>query len=534
MRLKIILFFFFIHFSSFGQNIAEEEVCAHISKNITAVGDEIWFYLQVNSYRSPGHSKMAYVELVDRKNLPVFQSIIPLEQGKAEGTIKIPSSLQSDNYLLRFYTRTSPIFSQNGKGVFNKFITIINPKKGPSRIQNFPSLKNYTFENPGVFMNQKSRVNKQSEIPIQLDFIQDTFNISVSIKNPFLNPDLQGSIGQEIYQPLKNPKIIPELFGHIVHGKNLAAQIDTAETFFLSAHGKQSVLHAAKPDKGGNLFFDLGPLKAYDFLIAQSYQHEKQLNFEPQSPFLPFLFEEDFNFPPLELNEKDREFLEKILLSAQLIPHFYPSESFFASPIVTGFVADRTYYLDDFTRFENLETTLREYVPEVLVRKQSRTTIFKLINAPLNALFQDNPLILIDAMPVFDTEKLANFDPKGIQKLEVLNREFSFNQDKFSGVLSLTSFDNDFGKIELPINSLYLNYWELMPKWKLKTPHFNPHLDEANYPDFRSSLFWSTEQLKNAFSIKASSISGDFEIIISYPDKDGNLNFKVALLQVMD
>lgn len=530
----MILFFFLINFSSFGQNIAEEEVFAHISKNIGTVGDQIWFYLQITSFGSPGHSKMAYVELVDRKNLPVYQSIIPLEQGKAEGMIKIPPSLQSDHYLLRFYTRTSPIFSQNGKGVFSRFITIINPKKGPSRIQDSQSIDNYAFENPDVFTIPDNPVGKQSEIPIEPDFIKNSFNISVSIKNPFLDPDLQGSIGQAIYQPLKNPKIIPELFGHVVHGKNLDEQIDTTETFFLSAHGKQSVLHSAKPDKEGNLYFDLGPLKSYNFLIAQSYRYEKQLNFEPQSPFVPFLFREDFNFPPLELNENDRGFLEKILLSAQLSPHFYPTESVIVSPIVTGFVADRTYYLDDFTRFENLETTLREYVPEVLVRKQSRTTIFKLINAPLNALFQDNPLILIDAMPFFDTEKLAKFDPKDIQKLEVLNREFSLNQDKYSGVLSLTSFENDFGKIDLPQNSLYLNYWELMPQWKLESPHFNPHVKETNYPDFRSSLLWSTEQVKQTFSIKTSNISGEFVILISYADEDGNLHYKTAFIQVMD
>jgi len=533
-NIRMVLLLLLISFSSYGQNLAEEEVFVHVSKNIGVVNEQVWFYLQVNGHKQRSPSKIAYVEMVNRQNIPVFQSIIALEQGKAEGMIKIPASLDSDHYLLRFYTRISPILNRNGKGVFNSFITVINPKKGPIPIGLPQNSGNYAFQDAEAFHIQESQVSIKSALDISPDFIQGPINISVSIKNPFLDQRFQGTVGQEIYQPLVQPKVIPEIFGHIVHGKNLDAQVDTTETFFLSAHGRQSVLHSAKPDADGNLYFELGPLKSYNFLIAQSLQYEKQLNFEPQSPFLDLIFKEDFDFPSLELTEEDGPFLEKLILAAQLAPHFFHTETFTTLPIITGFIADRTYFLDDYTRFESLETTLREYIPEVLVRRQSRTTLFKLINTPLGSLFQENPLILIDAMPVFDTEALANFDPKGIEKLEILNREFSLNEDKFSGVLSFISFENDFGEFQLPQNSLYLNYWDLMPKWKLQTPHFNPYLEEANYPDFRSSLYWATAQDKNALSILTSNLIGRFEVRLSFPDKDGNMQSYKTQFQTVD
>lgn len=535
MRIKKLIFILLLSLNAFGQTGDGEKVFAHISKSICLVNDQIWFSIQVTIGNETSPSKIAYVELIDRESLPVLQFIVPLNRGSAEGALEIPAHLESDHYLLRFYTRISPLNKKSGKGVYNQMITIINPKKGPIATRPKPDRKIYPFELAENFQIPESRVNQNSQIHIPLTFIQSPYQISIAIQNPFLPEDFQGFIGQEIYQPLEEKiRVIPELYGHIVHGKNLSMEIDTTETFFLSAHGRQSALHSAKPDQEGNLFFELGPLKEYEFLIAQSLNHEKQLNFAPQSPFWSLKLKGDFFFPSLELNEGDREFLEKLILASQLKPFFYPVKETEPQAIVTGFVADRTYFLDDYTRFESIETTLREYVPEVLVRRQNRSIVFKLINAPLSGLFQENPLILIDAMPVFDSDALAKFDPKGIQKLEVLTRDFSFNQDKFSGVLSFVSFQNDFGKYDLPKNALYLNYWPMLKGKKLMTPHFNPSIGKDNYPDFRSCLLWNTDQYSSNLHFYTSEITGKFEIRVSFVDPSGNPNYFKANFEITD
>ena len=535
MKILKLIFLLLVSFTSFGQTWEDDEVFAHVSKNISLAKDQIWFYLQVSNGNQPSPSKIAYVELIDRENLPVLQMIVPLNLGMAEGALEIPPHLESDHYLLRFYTRISPLNEKSKKGVYNQLITIINPKKGPLGTKPKQPHGIYTFEKAIDFQIPESRVKQKSQIQSPLNFIKSTYHISIAIQNPFLPEDFQGFIGQEIYQPLEDKhKVIPELYGHIVHGKNLSMEIDTTETFFLSAHGRQSTLHSAKPDQDGNLFFELGPLKEYAFLIAQSLNYEKQLNFGPQSPFWNLKLKEDFAFPTLELKEEDREFLEKLILAAQLKPYFYPIKSTENQTVVTGFVADKTYFLDDYTRFENIETTLREFVPEVLVRKQNRSTVFKLINSPLSGLFQENPLILIDAMPIFDSDALAKFDPKDIQKLEVLTREFSFNQDKFSGVLSFTSFQNDFGKFDLPNNALYLNYWQILQGKNLLSPHFNPKIGIANYPDFRSCLLWNTQQSSSQVQFFSSEIKGNFEIKVSFINETGNPELFKALFEITD
>jgi hypothetical protein len=522
----LMILFLILSFPLFAQNEQGENVFVHISKNIALVNETVWFQIHIGQNDSEYVSKFAYSELIDRNDQAVHQIIIPLDEGMAEGHIEIPNHLESDHYLIRFYTRISPIINSNGNGVFNQLITILNPKKPPLHTNVNQRVSYFPFEKPELKSILSSQKVLSPNSAIEIPITSEKTSISVSIINPFLPESFYGYAGQEIYEDLDpNTLVIPELYGHIVHGKNLNPVIDTTETFFLSAHGKQSVLNSAKPNLKGDMFFELGPLMEYDFLIAQSLEFEKQLNFSPQSPFLPLKLKKDFVFPELILGDKDKDFIKNLILSAQINTYFYGNLKEEIIPIVTGFVADKTYYLDDYTRFEDMETTLREYVPEVMVRKQSRNTIYKVLNSPLNTIFQENPLILIDAMPVFDTEALAKFNPKGIEKLEVLTREFSFNQDKFAGVVSVTSFENDFGKFDLPTNSLYLDYWEIMPSKKLLSPNINPSIGKTNYPDFRTTLFWNSGVSEGKVKIFSSEIKGKYELIISHTSDNGEMTF---------
>lgn len=539
MKKLLFAILMFSSFSGFSQEMAEEVIFAHISKNITVSGETIWINLKATQGKEPSASKMAYVEMIDRHQKAVKQIIVPLENGQTEAYLEIPTDLESDHYLLRFYTRISPLIQQTGRGVFNQFITVINQKKPPVLRNTNPVKNKYSFEkpqvNPNLIREHNINISSSSNIDIDRQGESNPFSLSISLVNPFLPEEYKGFIYQEIYHlKEKQTALVPELYGHIIHVKNLSPSPDTEETFFLSAHGKQSVLNTSKPDKNGNLYFEMGPLKNFDFLVAQSINYENQLNFSPQSPFLQMVFKEDFAFPDLLIKEKDKDFLLDLITSAKVSPYFYPIESNDFFPIITGFVADRTYLLDDYTRFDDMETTLREYVPEVLVRKQDKKTVYKVLNSPINALFQENPLILIDGMPVFDTDKLAKFNPSNIQKLEVLTREFFLNKDKFSGVISFSSFENDFGKFELPTNALYFNYWEIQKPKTLKSPHFNTHIGQANYPDFRTSLYWTNNLDQESIRVTSSQITGQFEVILSFLSEDGRIVFYKDLLEVVD
>jgi hypothetical protein len=530
-KIDLILFaIILINFSGIvsAQTPVNEIVSAHVSKNIVVAGENVWFSVLATGVDKKIYSKIAYAELVDKNGQAVAQTILNLEAGSSEGYLKIPPQLNSDHYLFRCYTRISP-FGEN-PGVFNQFITVINPNKPPKKL-NSPNLNDkYGFKKPALAeVSSLNQINQNSEVTIPLpeSKISNPFSISISLKNPYLPESFQGYSDRRIYKKPLNPEnIVPEPFGHIIWAKNLNPEIDTTETFFLSAHGGQSILISAKPNEKGDLFFELGALKDYDFFIIQSSNIEKQLNLTPKSPFLEFEFQDDFVFPDLVIEEKDKPFLQDLITSSQVTSYFYEVTSSEFNPVVAGFLADRTYYLNDYNRFDNISTTLKEYVPEVWVRKQEKKTLFKVLNNPLNSVFEENPLIIIDAMPVFDADALAEFDPKNIERLDVLTREFLLNEDKFSGVISFYSFENDFGGFELPEQALYFNYPEIQKPRKLSSPHFNNNFEDPNFPDFRTTLYWNYQGTSSdKLLFYTSEIKGEYEALISTIGESGNVEF---------
>ncbi|WP_293011046.1 hypothetical protein [Mongoliibacter sp.] len=526
-----LLFFSLV---SFAQSLPEEKVYAHLSKSIMSTGESVQFKVMVSVKERGSDSKMAYAELVDRSGQSVVQVVFPIENGSGENYISIPNNLASDHYLFRVYTRISPYLGDHG--IFNQFITIINPDLPPSSESASSKFKDISPLKPKTLNLKLPLLSTNAQFEIAQDIFPENQNstLSISLRNPYLPEMAKGYFQGEIYKKPSQPKpLIPEPLGHIVHAKTVAANNDSTETYFLSSHGKQSILNSAKPSAEGDLFFELGALKDYDFLIAQSSNQEKQMDFSPQSPFAELEFVEGFAFPPLNLAEKDKPFLQQVITAGKTGNYFLEEQKTEFLPIATGFVADRTYLLDDYNRFENIEVTLKEYIPEVLVRRQSRKMVLKVQDKPLSALFKENPLVLIDAMPVFDVDRLGKFDPEKIEKVEILAREFFLNKDRFAGVVSFSSFENDFGGFELPENSLYLNYWTIQAGKKYASPHLVSLPIPPSFPDFRSTLYWNSTFNYSPDSIfHTSETPGIFELRISFQDEKGVWQFKSGEFKV--
>jgi hypothetical protein len=208
------------------------------------------------------------------------------------------------------------------------------------------------------------------------------------------------------------------------------------------------------------------------------------------------------------LTQEDLPFLQSFL-KATVVQQAYLEESnqdFLE--VVTGFVADYNYGLDDYTRFEDVETILKEYVPSVAVRLKDKKKTFRLLNEADKSVFDDNPLILVDAMPVFDSDLLAAFNPKFLQRLEVLNREFYLNDRTYPGVLSFSSYANNFGLFPLAPAARFFDYPGLRPSLILDKGQFQTPASASRIPDWRTVLYWGSSGEVSKTSV--SDLAGTF------------------------
>lgn len=503
--------------------VKKESVSFSIPKTLYFTGEKIWIDAAVSLGGDPTASQVLYAELVDRKSASVAYVKIPLIQGKAFNYFQLSANVPSDHYLLRVYTRISPYLDQE-LGIAQQFVTVINPSippaanaeaaqeqfSTPSGLQSFSKNQSITLADPGAATGERT--------------------MGVSLANPFLPAEQEPIASSQAYGSLENRVLVPELFGHIVEVNIPNPRLNS--TYFLSVHGTQSALFTDMPEADGRLLVDIGGLKHWDRMIIQLEDGAEMPGIEVVRPLIQTHFKAGFDFPHLTLRETDLPRLEK-LLKAVRVESYYQEEYLSDSmAVVTGFVADHAYHLDDYTRFEDVETVLREYVPSVMVRTHDKKKEFRLVNEAVKGLFDTNPLILVDAMPVFDSDLLASFNPKFMQKLEVLNREFYLNQRTYSGVLSWSSYDNNFGLFPLAPNARFFDYYGLQPKIVMDRSQFTQPSPGGRYPDWRTVLFWDDEE-QDPKDIQAPDLDGLFLFWIRTTDASGQTKVSRSYFSVL-
>jgi len=112
--------------------------------------------------------------------------------------------------------------------------------------------------------------------------------------------------------------------------------------------------------------------------------------------------------------------------------------------------ADKDYLLDDYVRFPTMEEVLREFVAEVRVRKQRDQYRIEVLNVPYNLYFENEPLVLLDGLPVFDSNILMSIDPLKIRNIQVVAKRYYFGTKVLSGIVSFTSYDGDLAGYAIP------------------------------------------------------------------------------------
>ncbi len=499
--------------------VKKESVSFSIPKTLYFTGEKIWIDAAVNLGENPTTSQVLYAELLDRNSASVAYVKMPLIQGKAFNYFQLAASLPSDHYLLRVYTRISPYLDQE-LGIAQQFVTVINPSiapagntEGATAISSIPAASHTFSRNQKVLLTvPESAVGK--------------ITMGMSLANPFLPAEQEPVASSQAYQSLQKKALIPELFGHVVEVEIPDPQPNT--TYFLSVHGTQSALFTDIPDADGRVLVDIGGLKHWDRMIIQMENGAEMPGIEVVLPLIKTQFKSGFEFPRLSLQERDLPKLEKLMKAARVESHYQEEFIRDSLEVVLGFVADQTYYLDDYTRFEDVETVLREYVPSVMVRTHDKRKEFRLVDEAVKGQFDANPLILVDAMPVFDSDLLASFNPKFMQRLEVLNREFYLNEQAYPGVLSWSSYENNFGLFPLAPNARFFDYYGLQPKIEMDRSQFNHPSQNGRYPDWRTILFWGGDilgldeiQAPNLdglfiFWTKSSDVSGKTQVSRSY------------------
>lgn len=222
---------------------------------------------------------------------------------------------------------------------------------------------------------------------------------------------------------------------------------------------------------------------------------------------------------------------QNIAMQVQNIYHGQLMDSVFYPPATDSFAfygkPDFRYNLDNYVRFTTIEEILREYVPMVAVRRRNGEVHLPMIDTKVNMYFLNDPLTLLDGVPIFNQTKFFEFDPLKLNVLEIVAQRYVYGKNLFDGILNWKTYKPSLSNYSLEPNAIVMDYPGLQMEREFYSPDYNNELQQrSRVPDFRNVLKWSPAIVMTKGNVYSenfftSDIKGKYVIIVQALDQSG-------------
>lgn len=493
-----------------AQEVLIEKMFVHTDRNYYQTGEIIWFSIYCvdgKQFTPLDVSKIAYVEVLDSANNPILQRKILLESGAGNGSFTIPANVATGTYTFRSYTNWMKNFSPGT--FFNKEIAIVNAAGG--QLAYVANNKDIPVKSGSLLIDiqpDKSEYQKRKNVTVAINIGNATgappssaVSISVYRLDSLTSPD-PVSIYSSLHEATdvtipQNFPYPPEFKGHFIKGKMLDRNTRMPSkniVGYLSVVDDIQSFYTSRTDASGNIIFLVSKLNSGDSIVVQTdsyYDREHQIEIE--SPFSNSFakqksssFTAVTSFPATVLEQSINAQATALYYEEQLnrfneirndsIPFYYKE--------------DAHYVLDDYTRFSKMEDVFREYIRPVGVSKRQGIFHLSVFNQTNRFIVDQNPLVLMDGIPVFDMNAFFAFDPLKIKTIDVITSKYFRSGGAFPGIISVYTFRGKTDRQVIDQNANVLPYEIVQKRHPFFAPTYHQQANE-HLPDFRNVLYWN-------------------------------------------
>ncbi|MBC3756865.1 hypothetical protein H7U19_00520 [Hyunsoonleella sp. SJ7] len=502
---------------AFNTSVPQEKTIIQTNTDLLLTGEYLYYKIYCLNKNDGAYSKiskLAYVELVGANSTIIFKHKLKLENSSAQGDFFIPSTVLTGNYKLLVYTNWSKNKAYNS--FYEHDIYILNP---------------FTTETQKI-ASSKAKINtvlvKQSNSAN--DTLNDLQELKLSTNKPVYSTREKGTIiltsdnykkyrGSYSLSIRKLDSIhiirdftsksnnikkqgdtfyLPEIRGEIISGKIKGVNGASIENISvaLSIPGKDYVFKLVQTNSQGQFFFNISENYDTSTAVIQVQEANKQhyelvIDKKEMNDF------SRLNFSALELNPDIKPWLELRSVRSQIENAYYnvKSDSVFQTnynlepffyPIAT------TYVLDEYTRFNSVKETFVEIINTASLIKKDGKYKFMFSNSENSETIDVSnltPLILVDGLLIHDNEEIVSYNPKNIESISVVNRNYIYGSKLFGGIIAFATKKGDFKNFK---NSKPFKMFELKRPLNNKR-YFMPNYDKKleRIPDFRNQLLWA-------------------------------------------
>jgi hypothetical protein len=488
----------------FSQDVLHEKIFVHTDKNFYQTGEIIWlkiYNVDADRMIPVNVSKLAYVELLDSLNKPVLQGKIKLDSSAGNGSFVIPSNVPTGIYVLRSYTNWMKNFG--AETFFAKEIAIVNAANGQTAYRQTNEISKKTAGTlPVEAKIEKQEYGKREKVKLTIsssrpsDISISVYRIDSLVAEDAADINYLFSKGGVVADPEIFP-FPPEYGGHFVKGRMISRNTRMPSKFvigYLTVMDDANGFYNSRTDKNGKIKFLVTKLNPADSIIVQTnshYDRDQQIEIESA-------FHDKYTERKSSIFTATKEFPRTVLeqsINAQVTQLYYQDELNNFKIIKTDGTPfyvkeDMRYLLDEYTRFSKLEDVFREYVRPVGVTKRQGVFHLTVFTDANRYLIDQEPLVLVDAVPVFDMNSLFSYDPLKVKTIDIVQHKYFRSGAVFPGIINLNTFRGRTDGQMIDPGANVLAYEIVQKQRKFYSPSYDT-IVSSHMPDFRSTLYWN-------------------------------------------
>jgi|WetSurMetagenome_2_1015567.scaffolds.fasta_scaffold06119_2 hypothetical protein len=516
-------------------------------RDIYIAGEQVW--LKINKFNEAGErpsdfSKILYAELLNDANNPVVQLKLFSAGTSASGTIVLPDTLTSGNYLIRAYTKwmlnyPEKDFAYRTISVLNPFRSVdrlINPAQRAGKGKTDDSRKvqvavdapgtaatdeqvigDIQFDKPEYSARQKIGIGVSlrdaSGAPVAAD-------LSLSVVKSTLKDNARERLasvpGREVTDgsPLADSVWLPEPEGEIISGtirnKKTNEPLINAD-ISLSVVGRSAVCQFGKTNNRGGFLFVVKDLSGPKEIVIQPFLHDEsgcyvELNESFCSTF------SDATPGKFYLDSIAAENINSAVISMQVNNLYKPfrqkGDTNKRAPDMKDFygLPSRKLVLSDFIELTNIREVVKEIMPEVRVFRKYDKAWFKIVYDNPYQQFENQALVMVDGVPLNEIEGLLEMPSKDVERIDVISVRYFYGDFVFDGILSFITKKGNLNNLKFDESVFRQIYEGCQEPEKFYSPVYEiDSLRTSRIPDFRNTLHWDP-QFRTGKDGKASAV----------------------------
>ena len=495
-----------------GAERLRERVYLATDREVYVAGDAVWlsaWCVDAASGLLSSFSKTAYVEVHSPTGM-VQTAKISLDKGRGAGRLTLPSTLPTGNYRLFAYTLLGaseegfdPLSGARTLSVFNTLSTE-RIESGVQVVTREPTAR--AGENIGA-LSLRSEGSASASGSTRVTITNDgseTVGFSFSVHHEDGIPAPDGAHVADFVRNIRSlpaaggfdPAVVPEYEGEIIHARVSGLDAGrlhdvTGKHAFISSPGTGEGLYIDTVAPDGSVTFYTSNIYGEQeiFLEIEELDRDNICHLELASPFLNLPAGE---IPPLQLYAGWRSALELRGLGMQLEKNFDADTLYTALPARVHHIFDERdctrYTLDDYTRFTVMEELFVEFIPEMRVRRANgkRDIQAWIPDHQGGHYFSNDPsLVLLDGIPVLDHEKLLQYDPLLVKRIDIYTDSYFVGSRSFTGVVNFVTYKGTLPSMQFEDNVRIVDYQGCSLPLAYTCAGVGPE-----YPDYRQTIYW--------------------------------------------